>query len=200
MGKCLSTYDKMLACIRKYPKHEFYQTHIWEGKLLVKGIMGDEKNQCILIDDIKNKIILDLGCATGATSLWAIENGAKKIIGIDSGYEQINIFSELISCIDKKYKFNVYIYDLKRKLPDNIIIEKIDTIFCFAITQYIGYREIWKEVPSAKVIYVMGGVDSNYTEQNLSDEKYDAEFIAFLPNNNTDKRLQRKMFRLEKIA
>ncbi len=196
MGECLNIYDCMLNCIRKYPAFEFYQTHTWGGKIIIDGIMGDEKNSYISIDDIKEKIILDLGCATGATCLWAAENGAKHVIGIDKEHLNIQIFNELAGIAGCSH--NTYVYDLKYKLPEKIIDTKIDTVFCFAITQYIGYRKIWEEVPSAKVVYIMGGVDSNYTEENLSDDLYKAEFLTNLPNNRIDRKMLRKLFRLEK--
>ncbi len=190
------TFDLMREVFKKYNATTFYQTHSWNNKNLNIGIMGNEKNNFILVDDIKGKNILDLGCATGDTCIWAIENGAKKAIGLDKEQNQLTIFNELAACIKGRHKPEGIFCDISQGLPPFVFKENFNTIFCFAITQYIGYRKIWMEIPTAKVVYVMGGTDSNHTENSLSDDKYTAKFITFLPNNNTDRLLLRKLFRL----
>jgi len=196
MDKKISKY--LIECSKKHQGFVFYQSHTWKDEVLIYGKMSNEKNNYIDICDIKGKTILDLGCATGSTCFWALENGASKVIGIDNGKEQIEIFNELAEIFDVKNKTQGYVGDLNNKIPLEILKEKIDTIFCFALTQYIGYRKIWHEALSAKVIYVMGGSDSGYNENNLSDEIYEAKLLAYLQNNSEDKRRLRPLFKLKR--
>lgn len=192
-------FNSLKEVIDSHKSHPFYQTHTWEGVELNNGIRGVERRKHILIDDIVGKNILDLGCSTGAETIWAIEMGAKKAYGLDKEPEKIKIANELIGAL-KKSLISENEIDLKcdqRDLSNELLLANwCNTVFCFAITQYLGYRKIWHEVPGASVIYVEGGGDSGYTEESLTDDKFIAKKIAMTPANNEDKRLIRPLFRL----
>lgn len=186
--------EKLAEYIKSRSDMTFYQTHTWEGQKVNEGIMGCEKNNYILSEDIIGKTILDLGCATGATLMYALEHGAKKVIGIDNLLNNIVAFNDMADICGFKNKVKTYCFDLSEGVPVNA--KNVDVVFCFAITQYVGYRKIWNEIPKAKVIYLMGGVDSGYNEKLLSCDGWSAEFLAEVPNNNKDNNKNRKIYRL----
>ncbi|HIB85060.1 MAG TPA: DUF1698 domain-containing protein [Chromatiaceae bacterium] len=177
--------------ILKEHKGTFYQTHTFGKEVLVEGIRGIERRDSILVDDIKDKVVLDLGCATGSECLWSLEQGAKKVIGIDSGVEQINTLSK----IAKLFKGKLITHNL------NLIHNKVElgievgTMFCFSITHHIKFRKIWHEIAGVKVVYVEGGADSNYTEESLTDELFIAKFVKHIPNNSINKKEVRPLYR-----
>jgi len=190
----MNVYEELKKVIDSHKAHPFYQTHTWGGKVINKGIRGIERRELINLDDIKGKRVLDLGCSTGAESIWAMENGAAHVLGLDKDMDKMKIFAELIynaplgSVICHPTDFSKTLY----------IDVEFNTIFCFAVTQYIAYRKIWHEVPSATVIYVEGGGDSGYTEESLTDDKYIAKKIGMTPGNSKDMRLIRPLFRITK--
>lgn len=58
-------------------------------------------NIAYLSGDIKNKIILDLGCGTGRLTIGAILMGAKKSIGIDSDEGVLGVARENLKIVDE---------------------------------------------------------------------------------------------------
>lgn len=185
-------------------KISYYQTFTYKNKELNTGLRKNERRNFIDLNDLNNKNILDLGCATGAECFWAIENGARFALGIDKGDEQINTFNNLIedmNFIDSPFlnKIKSFKFDLNNNinqiLPKDIIF---DTVFCFAINQYISYRKLWHEVPSANIIYVEGGADSGFSEENLTDSKYKAILLGRTPSNANDNNNTRPFFKLIK--
>jgi hypothetical protein len=196
----LSMKDSLKKCLSEQ-NITFYQTFTFQNEELNKGIRKNERREFIDLEDIKNKHILDLGCATGAECLWAVEKNALSAIGIDKGDEQINAFNEVIKCVNFEgsifeNKLKAISYDLTEQINENMFSNKIDTIFCFAINQYISYRRIWHEIPCAKVIYVEGGADSGFNESNLTDDLYQAFYLGATPSNANDQNRKRPFFKL----
>jgi 2-polyprenyl-3-methyl-5-hydroxy-6-metoxy-1,4-benzoquinol methylase len=175
-----------------------YQTYTIKDKVILPGIRGIERRNFIDVADIKGKNILDLGCATGAECIWSLEKGANRACGVDSVKENIEIFNEIISILKWNNKAIGVEFDLNNNLPCSISSDDFDTVFCFAITQYIKYRKVWHEVVNAKVVYVEGGGDSTYTESMLTDNLFKATKIGMTPGNSSDMRLIRPLFRLER--
>lgn len=197
-----SIKDILKECISKQ-NITFYQTFTFKNEELNKGIRKNERRNFIDLNDIQDKHILDLGCATGAECLWAVENKALSATGVDKGEEQINTFNKIIECInfegsEFKNKLSAMSYDLTQQINSNMFSNKIDTIFCFAINQYIFYRKLWHEIPEAKVIYVEGGADSGFTENNLTDNIYQAIYLGSTPSNANDQNKKRPFFKLIK--
>ena len=95
----LSIKDSLKKCLSEQ-NITFYQTFTFQNEELNKGIRKNERREFIDLKDIEGKHILDLGCATGAECLWAVENSALSATGIDKGEEQINTFNEVIKCVN----------------------------------------------------------------------------------------------------
>jgi len=173
-----------------------YQTHTWGGEILNKGIRGIERRSSILTSDLKDKFVLDLGCATGSESIWALECGAKGVVGLEAGESQVRTFNKIINSLGDRYKGKAVVHRHNLNNPLPVLPLNIDTIFCFSITHHINYKKIWLEVKGVRVVYVEGGADSNYTEKSLSDKHFNAKFISFVENNSVDKTGKRPLFRL----
>jgi cyclopropane fatty-acyl-phospholipid synthase-like methyltransferase len=181
----------------------FYQTFTINGEEINQGIRKNERRTFIDLKDILNKNILDLGCATGAECVWAVEKGANSATGIDKGEEQIQTFKNVIQCLNFAQspfnnKINAISFDLNQKIDNKLFNNKIDTIFCFAINQYVGYRKLWYDIPEASVIYVEGGADSGFTENNLTDAIYIAKYLGNTPSNSKNYEQRRPFFKLIK--
>jgi len=190
---------KVCEKIAEYLKNKsIYQTFTYGGLELNRGLRANERRKLIDLNDIRNKNVLDLGCATGAECMWAVENGAARALGIDINDDNILMFNHIIEILNEDSFFGGRVgcmkYDLNNHLPSFAI--KFNTVFCFAITQYIQYRRIWNEVPGQIVVYVEGGADSNYTEESLTDERFVAKFLGHTPSNREDQRPLRPFFRL----
>ena len=72
--------------------------------------------------DIKNKMVIDLGCGTGIFSIGAYITGAKKVIGIDVDKYSIEIAKNYAK--KNNYKISFLVSDIKdiRKKCDTILM------------------------------------------------------------------------------
>jgi len=133
-----------------------------------------------------------------------MENGAKATYSVDQPISAAPQMKTVLNFIQKLKDLNVKFAHNMTGIPHNLfngvpaVVAKapIDTAFCFAITQHINYRKIWKEIPSVKVVYIEGGADSPYTEKSLTDEMFTAKLIGRTTGNRQDSRLRRPLFRL----
>jgi putative methylase len=65
-------------------------------------------NIAYMLGDIKDKIILDLGCGTGRLAIGSILMGAKKVVGVDSDEKVLNIAKENIKTGEKMTKMKIH--------------------------------------------------------------------------------------------
>lgn len=75
------------------------------------GIVADIIFCAFQMGDIKNKIVLDLGCGTGIFSVGAYVAGAKKVTGIDSDEDAIKTAKKFAD--EKKLKIDFIVKDVK---------------------------------------------------------------------------------------
>ena len=75
------------------------------------GIVADIIFIAFQMGDIKNKIVLDLGCGTGIFSVGAYVAGAKKVTGIDSDEDAIKTAKKFAD--EKKLKIDFIVKDVK---------------------------------------------------------------------------------------
>jgi len=174
-----------------------YQTHTLLGVELNLGVRGVERRAMVNPADLKGKRVLDLGCASGAESFWAMEQGAVEVLGIDLHQEHISICEQLRA----EYNHTMFRpcfrqFDLSRVIPDGI--GEFDTVFAFALTQYINYRKVWRDVQGARVAYVEGGGDCTFSAKDLSDSEWAATLIGRTPGCRAKHFPDRPLFRLER--
>jgi hypothetical protein len=174
-----------------------YQTHTLHGVELNEGSRGVERRSFVNLADVKGKRVLDLGCASGAESFWALEQGATEVLGLDLAPEHIAIAMRLREEYDHTPVRPFFRqWDLTRGVPAGI--GEFHTVFAFALTQYINYRQVWDEVEGARVAYVEGGGDSTYTEASLTSARWAAKLITRTPGNRLRAFPDRPLFRLER--
>lgn len=101
--------------------------------------------------DIKNKIVLDLGCGTGIFSVGAYITGAKKVIGIDIDKDAIKIAKRFAD--ENKLKIDFIVKDIKDIdiLCDTIIMNP--PFGAQKSNIYADRRFIEKAFEKANVIY-----------------------------------------------
>jgi len=188
-----------LRRILKKAPISLYQTHTLDGHELNVGIRGVERRALVDLADVRGRRVLDLGCATGAESLWAAEMGATHVLGIDVGVDQIEVFQwlRLAWCAKKPTNVECLRWDLRFGLPPDLV--EFDTVFAFAIAQHIGYLEVWQQVSAARVAYVEGGTDCPFTEASLSTNGWTATLIGRTPCNRARPGLERPLFRLVRL-
>jgi SAM-dependent methyltransferase len=143
----------------------------------------------ITSNDVKDKIVLDLGCNTGAMLAYASQLGAKKVIGIDNDYAAIEFDKKLFEFLNYQKAF---LHDNIDKIYD-ISNLKADIIFCFAISKWVNYDHLIELLSSsgASVIFFE---DNKHMGKIIPDiiPGYDCQFTWFSgPEANTDKGWQR---------
>ena len=99
--------------------------HIESGSLpyVSKGGLKLEKGIKAFSLDIRDKILLDVGCSTGGFADCALQHGAKFVYGIDVGSNQLH--ESLLHCPQLKYMENLHVKDLNSIHLDN---KKMDGI------------------------------------------------------------------------
>lgn len=182
--------EELSEFIKSFKNVTFYQTMTWGGSIVKNGLRGIERRSFIDLSNINGKSILDVGCATGAEMLWAIENGAISATGIDNQLKTdvVNDIAKFLNIPIKGIDF-----DLDNGLPEEIKNTKFDTAFLFSITHNIKYKNIWEDI-DADVIYFETGADSGMNEKKLSGKKYKATQIGETPGSYASPRICRKVF------
>ena len=180
-------------------KGAIYETHTWKDNVLIPGIRGLERRDLINRDDLSGKMVLDVGCGTGALSTWAMECGALEVMGLDDDEMNIDTFKGIAHAAGDYFPDIFWrLCDLSNGLPEDILDLQFDTMFCFSASKRLGYRKIWADVPSIRVAYVEGDTDSPYIEKVLRGGGFSSTLIGFVPINKSKNALQRPIFRLEK--
>lgn len=124
-----------------YDVNEFFEKY--------QSMRKQEVNANVLIENpiiksmmpsLKNKKILDLGCGDGNMSTYFMENGAKKVVGID-------ISKNMIEVANKNNKYpNAEYYTLKM---ENIskLKEKFDIVYSSLAFHYVkDYNKLLKDI------------------------------------------------------
>jgi translation elongation factor EF-G len=187
--------------IKKHHDFNFYQTIDFKGEIIKKGIRTQERRNYIDLHDIKGKKIVDLGASTGAEAIWALSVGAEHVDMVEREERQCKIISDFIEEIQKtKYKDRLMLhqFDLNKGLPEKIKDKKVDTVFCYAIIQYLGYKKIWKDINGVETIYLETGADAHLSEDFLSDNIFSAKKICTIKEkiNNID--YERALYKIKR--
>lgn len=181
---------------RYYSMHEIYQSIWFGGEEIVKGSRDDMRKRMSLIrkEDIKDKVVVDIGCNTGAASFWAIENGAKECIGFDVAKEGIE-FANLIS---KELNVNCSFEVQGFGEP---VEKKGDIAFCFACVDDITkendeIRKILRDnLKKYDVVYFethLKGTFPNWDLPSIIREAFNCEYLGETGEGN----LKRDFYRL----
>ncbi len=136
--------DRYMTKIANVPGSKFgvrnsgtpYHSIFYNGQELIKGRRRDTLERMSMIDkrDIKDKIILDVGCNVGAGTILAAEYGATKVWGVDVDKHLLTAAIRL----NTLFGFPCYYKHIdvgKSPLP------YCDTAFVFAVDQHINDNE-----------------------------------------------------------
>lgn len=133
-------FQELAESVPKWYEYPVYQSIWFKGEQIVRGGRDDMGKRMSLIrkDDIKDKVVVDIGCNLGAASFWAIENGAKKCIGFDVVPEGINVANKIAEGLGVNCEFRVGSFDNKQ--------DKVgDVAFCFACHDDIAKEDIERQ-------------------------------------------------------
>ncbi|WP_375749117.1 class I SAM-dependent methyltransferase [Vibrio sp. HN007] len=94
-----------------------------------------------LLDDVKNKDVLDMGCGSGIYADWFTRNAAKKVTCLDRSPEMVALVKE-----NHGEKVHAYVQDISEGLPvesDN----SADVIICPLVLHYIkDLKPVFKDI------------------------------------------------------
>jgi len=181
---------------RYYPMHEVYQSIWFGGEEIVKGSRDDMRVRMNLIrkEDIKGKVVVDIGCNTGASSFWAIENGAKKCIGFDVAKEGIELANTIAKELKVNCEFGIADYgEPQKKLGD--------IAFCFACSDDIAKTDPIKQkilldnLKKYSVVYFethLKGTFDNWDMPKIIRDNFKVEYLGETGEGN----LKRDFYRL----
>lgn len=109
-----------------------------EYRLTLKGIVTEAAERYNV--EIKDKIVLDLGCADGSISIGYLDYGAKHIIGVD-------IDPVAIAKAQEKYTTDKSEFHLSSVESIPLEDNSVDTILCYDVFEHVEKPEtILKEV------------------------------------------------------
>lgn len=191
----MADVSAMIRILLEAPR---YQTHTWGAQQLNQGIRGTERRRFIHSEDLQNKRVLDLGCATAAECFWALEQGAHAVCGVDILPGNTQTAQRLAAACSFEDRFSVLCHDLRTGLPSQVLTQTWDTVFSFAVLHHAGQQRFWENVPGATVAYVESGVPCPWDATSLSRNGWRAELLGWAPNNSEDRRKHRGVFRLVK--
>jgi 23S rRNA (cytidine1920-2'-O)/16S rRNA (cytidine1409-2'-O)-methyltransferase len=86
--------------------------------------------------DFKNKVVLDIGSSTGGFTEIALEHGAKKVIAVEKGTNQMKTPLRYDPRIDLHEKTDIF--DFKTKAPDAIVAD----VSFLSLTKILKYAKI----------------------------------------------------------
>lgn len=152
--------QKLAEQVPKWYHFPVYQSVWFGGKEIIKGGRnGIGKMSLIRKEDIKDKVVVDIGCNLGMASFWAIENGAKQCKGYDVVPEGIELSNRIAKELGVNCQFELQDFGVP-------VEKKGDVAFCFACSD-----DITKESDTKKQILLenLKHYDIIYFETHLKD-------------------------------
>ncbi len=123
-----------------YDKNDFFNKYkeMARSKYGLSGA-GEWHQLKDLLNDLKDKSILDLGCGFGWHSKYASENGAKSIVAIDSSVNMLEVAKDINSANNIDY-LNMSIEDMNFNNDFDLVISSL------ALHYIEDYRAVVKKV------------------------------------------------------
>jgi hypothetical protein len=103
---------------------------ITSGEELLKQRLTDEISN--FSSFVNGKSVLDIGCADGRWSAWALKNGASFVNGVDKEPSFINIANTIFPKYFSSEKFNFEVQPWKTYTPN----KQYDVSFLFGVVDY----------------------------------------------------------------
>ena len=137
------------------------------------GIIGGRNNRKRIKDmhldqiDFKGKTVLDIGCAEGFFSRYAMDRGAKSVLGID--LPGVILPTKELSYYLGYNNIDYLGHDLSSSAP---IIDNFDIVFMFSMVQHIGFPSWIRGVVDELLVFEGNGK----TEDVPAMSKIDNDF------------------------
>ena len=97
-----------------------------------------------LFSDVKDKIIVDMGCGPGLKGLTLSLAGAN-VIAIDNSHQRLDELKKNLAQIEDlhgKLRFSFYKHDLREEIPF-LASESADFILCYEVIEHLGNIEVF---------------------------------------------------------
>jgi len=128
------------------------------------------------IENLKDKVVLDIGCNLGLFCQKAIEAGAKRVIGIDT--PKAIESAKKLAYADGYFNIDFYSADLNgmtwEQIQELANINEVDIIFFFAMSAYMGEPE-W--LNNCETLYFEGHRAPQHQDKRLFYEKRNGKII-----------------------
>lgn len=107
---------------------EWYQTIALSNGLVTPGRIDSRRRHPFLEQiDVKDRRVLDIGCNSGAYSLWAKRRGAREVIGVDIDEKRLEQGRQLALHEGLDVAFH------RRSLLEIEDLGRFDVVLCFAV-------------------------------------------------------------------
>ena len=73
--------------------------------------------------DFRGKTVLDIGSSTGGFTQYALDHGAKKVIAVERGTNQMQAPLRFRPEVELHEKTDIFTFDLRNQLPDLILAD-----------------------------------------------------------------------------
>lgn len=106
--------------------------------------------------DFEGKTVLDIGCSEGMFCQFAIQRGAKQVVGIDLP-EVVKPARELASYLGY-YNIDFHGYDLLKEIPD---MGTFDIVLYLSMCQHIGFPDWVRKATKELLVFEGNGKDED---------------------------------------
>lgn len=156
------------------------ENYSYQGNIIVDGKRNIEQRveeMQLRSYDFGNKTVLDIGCNLGMMSLWARDNGAKKVVGVDCFHN-----FKLLADIYKFYTSTNNVEFIEEEIDPEEIDKfgKFDIVFYFAVDASLGLPEGLRDITKELLIYEghnTKGMDK--TETRLKELFAEVELVGY---------------------
>ena len=129
------------------------EKYSYQGNIIVDGKRNiDQRVQemKLCFCDFKGKTVLDVGCNLGMMSLWARDNGASKVVGVECFHN-----FKLLADIYKFYTGTSNVEFIEEEIVPKEIDKfgKFDIVFYFAVEASLGIPDKLRDITKELLIY-----------------------------------------------
>lgn len=190
-------FQKLASEVPKYySNHPVYQSVWVGGNEIVHGTRDNmfARLEKVRLEDIKDKVVVDIGCNLGASSFWAVDNGAKKAIGFDVAEKGIELANLIAKELKRPCEFHVADWGVPQKKWG-------DVAFCFACVDDItkendDKRKILRDnLLKYDVVYFETHLKHTFPNWGLPDIIRDAFKVEYLGETG-EGNLRRELYRM----
>lgn len=160
--------------------------------------------------DFKNKVVLDIGSSTGGFTELALKNGAKKVIAVEKGTNQMKAPLRFDERIDLHEKTNVFDFRLPEEEKPDVIVADVSFV---SLAKILKYAKIHLSKPSTRFLVMLKpqfeakpgqlnkGVVKNEAirRQIIKDFEYFLKSNGFIVMNKRDNDLRGRTGNLERF-